>query len=564
MNYLHRRNGVYYYRQRLPLEIGSGHINKSLKTKDLNTAKDLLKLISYNVNLIFKQLIRDKMTEEETKSIIHSFIEQSLSMWEDDQDHTKSYQHWSQKDKERTELEHHLGEAKEWAYINDQQAGEWCLSGLELTDVQLKSIPTDKQKRALLKKKLLTAHVEVFEEYLRRFDGDYSHDILAKYKPKQQLPATPEPITESKPLASELIDNFVEDQAKRNSSTSKTIASNKAKVSSLIKLIGNKPVDTYTRQDLKDLRGMLESYPKNKHKRKLYRDLSPKELIAMDIPKEDRLSAETVNNYMIRIASFFEWLQLEQYRTDNIGKKLTVSTGKNPKDAKDPYSFEELATVFSHKTFTKDFHKVLSERPERIFIPLLGLYHGIRINEASQLFEENIIEVDGVPSIDIKAVKTKGQRLKNLSSPRTIPIHPKLIEAGFLRYVAYRRTTAPQQLLWKQLTYTENNGYGSKMSKWYNDTVLKGLGLKALPNRKLDFHSFRHTVADLFHNSDIPIRHYQAFIGHAEGSITTGVYGKALSPKTMLDMLHIIDYSDIQEVNTLIESLAQLEWSTDS
>lgn len=44
MHYLQRREGVYYYRQRLPQQLGYGSIHKSLKTKDHPTAKHLLKL----------------------------------------------------------------------------------------------------------------------------------------------------------------------------------------------------------------------------------------------------------------------------------------------------------------------------------------------------------------------------------------------------------------------------------------------------------------------------------------------------------------------------------------
>ena len=55
MHYLHRRDSVYYYRQRFPKEIGLGSITKSLKTKDHLTAKHLLKQVSYNVSLLFMQ-----------------------------------------------------------------------------------------------------------------------------------------------------------------------------------------------------------------------------------------------------------------------------------------------------------------------------------------------------------------------------------------------------------------------------------------------------------------------------------------------------------------------------
>lgn len=63
---------------------------------------------------------------------------------------------------------------------------------------------------------------------------------------------------------------------------------------------------------------------------------------------------------------------------------------------------------------------------------------GARVGKMAQLRAEDIIEQDGIPAIRITA---DAGSVKTLSSERTIPIHPGVIEAGFLDFV--RGKTGP-------------------------------------------------------------------------------------------------------------------------
>lgn len=85
------------------------------------------------------------------------------------------------------------------------------------------------------------------------------------------------------------------------------------------------------------------------------------------------------------------------------------------------------------------------------------------------------------------------QKLKNLSSERLIPIHSSLIELSFLEFSSKKKQLGHQGLF-PELSPHKNSGDGVHLSRWFAG-VRKRIGLETVTG-KLDFHSFRHTLAD--------------------------------------------------------------------
>jgi integrase len=496
------------------------------------------------------------MLQDNMQHIINKYITEAIDAYEEQQA-TRVFNHWEERIEEEELVNELVSRAKEDLYINNQRLAEVFLQDILSTNEDLE-VPTDKTQKALLKRSLLKAHVDVREDIKKRMQGDYSSKL---YENAMTSSNTPTPVTvhaqkePKSPLASELIDDFLSDRDKQKGNNPKTAEANRNKVKLFIEIAGDKPVTEYARKDIKDYRDILELIPSNMRKKKAYRDLSIKQMIDKGVPEKDRLSIQTVNDNIMRTTAFFKWLQTEQYRSDSIAEDIKIVNKANPKEARSPFSSEDLSKVFNSNAFTNDLNITLDKRPERVFIPLLGLYLGMRLNEACQLFEDDIIVKDGITCIQIPLEDNeKGQRVKTKAGARVIPIHPTLIKAGFLDYVQLRRREAPKQLLWKTLTLTRD-GYAKNMSSWFNKTLLPQVGLKGLEGRKLDFHSFRHTVLDLYNNSSKEQRHYQAIVGHSDKSVTVDTYGSSMKVTVMLDTMQVVEYADVHEVSTLIERL---------
>jgi integrase len=71
--------------------------------------------------------------------------------------------------------------------------------------------------------------------------------------------------------------------------------------------------------------------------------------------------------------------------------------------------------------------------PVKRWVPLLGAYSGARLSEICQLRADDIAEVNGIWCM--KIVPEAGS-VKTAGSERIVPLHPAVIEAGFLQYVS--------------------------------------------------------------------------------------------------------------------------------
>ena len=136
------------------------------------------------------------------------------------------------------------------------------------------------------------------------------------------------------------------------------------------------------------------------------------------------------------------------------------------KDGYQPWTDVELKKIFEREPYPADGY--------RFWTPLLALYTGGRANEIAQLQVDDVIKTNcGIVCISImddidddvddneplstpddeKAIKS----LKTASSRRWVPIHPKLVEVGFLEFVATMKEKGEVRLF-PELGYYEVGG----------------------------------------------------------------------------------------------------------
>lgn len=234
-------------------------------------------------------------------------------------------------------------------------------------------------------------------------------------------------------------------------------------------------------------------------------------------------------------------------------------TKQNSSDKKDrqPYTqndIQEMIAQLGKKV-------VKSRNPHQLWIPLIALYNGMRQGEICQLFCDDIIEQDGIQCFRITVNQIRHQAVKNEQSRRVIPIHPTLIELGFIDYVDSCRARKFEHL-WecgtdrKAAYYEKQDNYSHYFSKWYNNTFKKYFIKKDELEQK-PFHSLRHTFINWFfqniRSQDRDNQAVKSLVGHLETKelqliekylqgITWDVYSKKLNTKAMLETLTLLDY----------------------
>src|SRR5881394_3929749 len=102
------------------------------------------------------------------------------------------------------------------------------------------------------------------------------------------------------------------------------------------------------------------------------------------------------------------------------------------------------------------------------WLPLLALIAGARQAEYDGLRVSDVREDSDtrVPLMWFIRDTKAGRRLKTKSSERVVPVHPQLIEIGFLNYVAARRRAGEQAWLFPTVAPDQKGGLRA-WAKWW-------------------------------------------------------------------------------------------------
>ena len=206
---------------------------------------------------------------------------------------------------------------------------------------------------------------------------------------------------------------------------------------------------------------------------------------------------------------------------------------KDPKPGAIRLSVQELCRTFDSPAYIDGS----AQRDWKYWIPPMLLTTAARVAEVSQLHTNDIVYVMGIPCfsfvwdhqdaddgdeedtqlgrINAKA-KTEAEyrRLKNQASRRIIPIHPDLLQLGFMEWVKRRQAEVGRtpDLLFRELTWEEKSGYGRKPSEYVLE-LLKTAGV--WKKRKKVCHSLRATCIQELRRVGMPKDDRHRYIGHA-------------------------------------------------
>ena len=310
--------------------------------------------------------------------------------------------------------------------------------------------------------------------------------------------------------------------------TEKTIIEFSSQLVMFQKVVGDVPIRSIDRAVMVGYLETLKRLPAGISNKPTYRDKSIKEIMAM--PDVVPMSNTTVNKYIERAGALFLWCIRQDFLDRNPAQGLTIAKTKSEDELRSAYSLDDIERI------KKTLSKVEKNRPERYWVPRIGCYSGARLNEICQLYVSDVVKVDEIWCFDINGEKDK--RLKNLASKRMIPIHPKLLELGFVDYVEQLKVKGVARL-WERLP-AGRDGYSHLFSKWYQRHNREHI----TQDKRKCFHSFRHLVCDTLKQAGIETSVISELVGHthAGGNITISRYGKRFRPQILLDALMKLDY----------------------
>ena len=177
-----------------------------------------------------------------------------------------------------------------------------------------------------------------------------------------------------------------------------------------------------------------------------------------------------------------------------------------------PFTDTELKSIFQSDLLTK------AKQPADFWLPMLGLFTGGRVSELSQI---DIADIQKHGEVWALSINNDGDKsLKTLASTRLIPLHPTLIDCGFLEYV--NDASQHGKKLFPYLAPDKFGSYGGRTSERWG-SYLDTLGIK---DSQKTFHSFRSTSNNRLKHNGVPEENRCQFIGHEHDTIISATYSE--------------------------------------
>jgi len=534
--YLIKKGNCFYFKRKIPNNRKC--ITISLQTDSLNLAKYLINMINFNFTKLFLLYLGKMDTQLEEKDEVIKYIKELLKKYVLEaiveygeleelrhQDFTYINEDGIPLDGghpysiEKAKAEIHLG-------IHNEEIRENLYNRIikrtNITNEEINKIA--KNKQGILKFKLLKAENEILlydnarnnqilevpnllKEEFREFTN---LDFQKSYEAKQEEFQNALKIKQSQTTIHnndyytktllELKEEYLQKRIKEGLKDPKRYDTD---IQMLIEITNKTYAIEITQEDMKEFVIILEHLPDKNKFGKLYQENSYREIYKLyEKMKWEKNSITTVNNRIIRISAFLNWCVDDEYLDKNrLANKKTkiISKKKAKKWERISYTNEDLDRLFKSSWYTMDLLLNLKKHPDKIFAPLLGLYQGFRVNELSSLYIKDILTIKNINCINIEEDE-EDKHIKGDLSERIVPIHPKLIEVGFLDYVAYQKKKG-QKRIFPNLYYTNGKGYGQAFSKKFNKKNFKAEFidedfLQSGAKKRKDFHSFRHTFTE--------------------------------------------------------------------
>jgi integrase len=237
--------------------------------------------------------------------------------------------------------------------------------------------------------------------------------------------------------------------------------------------------------------------------------LSAKDLVAW---KAEMLSAgraaKTIRDAKLApVRAILQWAVDNHRLASNPATRVTIDAKVRAGDSKRGFDDNEARNILAAAQRETD--------PVKRWIPLLGAYSGARLSEICQLRTEDVLQISGTWCI--KLVPEAGS-LKTVGSERVVPLHPAVIEAGFLKFVS----TLPSGPLFPALTpdvFGKRGGNGTKViGRW-----VRALGIT--DKRLSPSHSWRHRFKTLGRRHGLMPDLVNAITGHHRKSVADA-YGE--------------------------------------
>lgn len=368
-----------------------------------------------------------------------------------------------------------------------------------------------------LARRLLEAQLESSHALIKAASGG----PLKRPKGLNTPPITPA----EQPTArlSELITMYCEERITQGNWSAKTAKQSLAIFQIIVDLLEDPEIGSVTKSDIRQLGLKLAQYPVNATKR--HGKLNAKTLLErLEGRDYETLDARSINKYRQMARSLFGWATRNDHISKNPAEILgDVKVGR-AQDARIAFEDVDIANIFAYLETRKN-------EPYVMWIPRIMAMTGCRMGEAAKLRRIDIKQVEGIWVFDINE-EGEQQTLKTEQSTRLTPIHPHLLDFGFIEWV---ETGTDEYLFPERVRHTADPARSDTdlLSKELN----RWMRAAGVIDRRKAFQSFRSTFITRLKSAGTPEYQISQIVGHENNNITTGRYGMNIELSPLLEVM---------------------------
>ena len=326
----------------------------------------------------------------------------------------------------------------------------------------------------------------------------------------------------------------------------KEIESDKRIVEEFIEIVGDIDFSTITKNEVSHYIDVQTKLPPNRKKSPKYRDLSIKEVMKLKLSQKEIQTPQNINKRITKLSVFGNWGVRQGLLITNPFSGMKFSVKKQP-HTRQPFTAVELRKIFKPETYLKwTIHFSHPYRKDRVsnhlpyyWIFLLGIFSGMRTNEMCQILLSQVKKEKGIWFIFIE--DSEETKVKTENAIRKVPVHPQLIDLGFVDYVTAQKKSKRGRLFWE--LSEDRDGFAPHVSRHYNERFLPAVGVWKKYTKVL--YCTRHTFINKLYSEMVDENVIKVLVGHEKEFTMKHYGGDPFTPERLLEEISKVSYSGI-------------------
>ncbi len=328
----------------------------------------------------------------------------------------------------------------------------------------------------------------------------------------------------------------------------KEIDSDRNIVAEFIEITGDIDFSLLSKKMVSNYIDVQTKLPPNRRKSPKYRDSSIQDLVDLNLPEDKTQTPLNINKKLTKLSAFGNWGVKQGLISANPFRDMKLEVKKS-RTQRQPFTLAELKKILKPELYLDNTinysHPIYKSGGVKNGLPyywvfILGIFSGLRTNEMAQMRLEDIKKESNIWFLHVE--ESEQTRVKTLNAIRKVPVHPQLIDLGFIDYVSDLRQRKKDRVFW-ELTKTRD-GYAKHLSRHFNEKYLRAVGVWERTVKVL--YCTRHTFINALYQNKVDENVIKALVGHEKEFTMKHYGGEPFSPDRLLQEISKVTYKDIK------------------